>query len=99
MSDGPDIAVGLGTWYGNRMENPETGKTMSKAKCKVVVNSEGCKGCNLCITFCKRGVLKSSEDLNRQGYHYAMPGEENECNGCMICTLVCPEVVIEVYGE
>jgi Fe-S-cluster-containing hydrogenase component 2 len=28
-----------------------------------------------------------------------MPNEDNECNGCLTCTLLCPEVAIEVYGE
>ena len=73
--------------------------TMTKKQCKVVVNESLCKGCNLCIEYCKKGALRSSKGLNKMGYHYAEQSDEAECIGCMICTLVCPEVAIEVYGE
>ncbi|MCU0844106.1 MAG: 4Fe-4S binding protein [Spirochaetes bacterium] len=72
---------------------------MAKTKCRVVVRSEYCKGCNLCIAYCKKGVLAPSEGLNKAGYHYATPDDEKECTGCRVCVLVCPEVAIEVYGE
>lgn len=73
--------------------------TMPKTKRKVQVRSEYCKGCGLCIEYCKKGVLKYSKELNRTGYHYATPDEAAECSGCLICTLVCPEVIIEVLDE
>jgi len=72
---------------------------MAKKQCKVVVNESLCKGCNLCIEYCKKGALRSSKGLNKMGYHYAEQSDEAECIGCMVCTLVCPEVAIEVYGE
>ncbi len=72
---------------------------MAVKKCRVVVKTELCKGCDLCINYCKKNVLKSSENLNRQGYHYAEADASAECNGCMVCTIVCPEVAIEVYDE
>ncbi|MGV7928239.1 MAG: ferredoxin family protein [Spirochaetota bacterium] len=72
---------------------------MAKTKCRVVVRSEYCKGCNLCIVYCKKGVLATSEGLNKAGYHYATPDDSKECTGCKVCVLVCPEVAIEVYGE
>ncbi len=72
---------------------------MTKAKNKVVIKKELCKACELCILYCKKSVLKSSDDLNLQGYHYAEPDDNMECTGCLVCTLVCPEVAIEIYGE
>ncbi len=72
---------------------------MAKKKCSVVIKKEMCKGCDLCIEYCKKNALRSSEGLNKQGYHYAEPSDEGECIGCMICTLVCPEVAVEVYSE
>lgn len=68
-------------------------------KCHVVVNREFCKGCGLCITYCNKNVLVESENLNRAGYHYADAASEENCVGCMVCVLVCPEVAIEVYDE
>ncbi|HPX55194.1 MAG TPA: 4Fe-4S dicluster domain-containing protein [Syntrophales bacterium] len=66
---------------------------------RVVVKQEFCKGCNLCIEYCKPRVLASSPSLNEMGYHYAEAAKPGECTGCMACTLVCPDLVIEVYGE
>lgn len=68
-------------------------------KGRVIIKTEMCKGCDLCIRFCKRNALCSSENLNKMGYHYAEPAENNECNACMVCALMCPEVAIEVYDE
>ncbi|MBN1497399.1 MAG: ferredoxin family protein [Spirochaetes bacterium] len=65
----------------------------------VKINYDMCKGCGLCIAYCTKKVLKESEHLNKAGYHYAEPDDTAQCSGCMICTLVCPEVVIEVYDE
>ena len=48
---------------------------MVKTKNRVVVRIDYCKGCELCIAYCKRGVLRSAEELNKQGYHYARSEE------------------------
>ena len=71
----------------------------TKKKHKVVVKSEFCKGCGLCIEFCKQNVLKTSNDLNKMGYNFAEVDKTKECNGCMVCVLVCPDLVLEVYDE
>jgi len=73
-------------------------KTTNK-KFSIKVDAERCKGCNLCIEFCKKSVLKVSDNLNKMGYHYAEPDSSKECSGCMVCTMVCPDLAIEVYGE
>ncbi len=73
--------------------------TKTKKKFKVVVRQQNCKGCNLCIEFCKQQVLISSENLNTMGYNYAEPVNQEACVGCMVCAQVCPDVVIEVYSE
>jgi 2-oxoglutarate ferredoxin oxidoreductase subunit delta len=65
----------------------------------VVVKSEACKGCGLCIDFCKVGKLAFSTGLNKMGYNYAEPVASIKCTGCMSCTAVCPDLVIEVYDE
>ncbi|MBN2040675.1 MAG: 4Fe-4S dicluster domain-containing protein [Spirochaetes bacterium] len=63
----------------------------------VTTRSESCKGCGLCIEYCKSGKLAFSKKLNKMGYFYAEPVQDKECTGCMSCTLVCPDLVIEVY--
>lgn len=72
---------------------------MTKKKNRVVIKNDMCKGCSLCIHYCKKEVLRFSENFNKQGYHYAEPLADKECIGCMVCSLVCPEVAIEVYDE
>ena len=71
----------------------------TKKKSKVVIKSELCKGCDLCIEFCKQGVLVSSKKLNKMGYYYPEAVNMDKCTGCMVCTQVCPDFVIEVYDE
>jgi 2-oxoglutarate ferredoxin oxidoreductase subunit delta len=73
--------------------------TKTAVKHIVKINAEMCKGCGLCIAYCTKKMLRESEQLNKAGYHYAEPGDMDQCSGCLICTLVCPEVIIEVYDE
>ncbi|MCP4137863.1 MAG: ferredoxin family protein [bacterium] len=73
--------------------------TKEKRKNKVVVKTDYCKGCHLCVAFCKKEVLKVSENLNKMGYHYVEPREDVDCTGCMVCAMICPDVVIEVYED
>jgi len=73
--------------------------TKQKKTHKVVIKEEFCKGCSLCVEFCKPEVLRTSAKLNKMGYNFAEPVDGKECNGCMVCVLVCPDLVIEVYHE
>ncbi|MFH2130283.1 MAG: 4Fe-4S binding protein [bacterium] len=70
-----------------------------KKKYQVVVKKDLCKGCCLCVEFCKPQVLQTSENINQMGYNYAEVVDQKACTGCMICTLVCPDLVLEVYYE
>jgi 2-oxoglutarate ferredoxin oxidoreductase subunit delta len=64
----------------------------------VAIDVETCKGCELCIEECPQESLALSEDINSQGYHYAVLVKDN-CTGCVNCALVCPDAVITVYRE
>ena len=64
----------------------------------VKVRRDFCKGCGLCIEFCKKEVLGASPKLNRMGYNPAEPVKPEACVGCMVCTQVCPDLAIEVYS-
>ncbi len=70
-----------------------------KTASRVIVDMEKCKGCELCVHFCKKDALRVSEELNSHGYHYAEANPGGECTACMVCTLVCPDLAIEVYHE
>jgi NAD-dependent dihydropyrimidine dehydrogenase PreA subunit len=62
----------------------------SKTRGFVVINSEECKGCALCIEVCQGGCLSLSDHLNHQGYHPVQYSGE----GCLadgLCFYACPE--------
>jgi len=63
----------------------------------IEISGELCKGCELCISFCPKGIISVSDNLNASGYLPAVFNDNGECTGCAVCALVCPEVAIEVY--
>ncbi len=70
---------------------------MKKKKGYIEINQELCKGCEICMSFCPKGMITPAEKLNPSGYLPAAFKDSGECTGCAICALVCPDVVIEVY--
>ena len=62
----------------------------------VIIDTEACKGCDLCIDACPPGVLVMTEHvLNQRGYRYPLllPG----CTGCKACSQICPDFVFQVF--
>ena len=72
---------------------------MKEHKGYIEIDQELCKGCHLCMAFCPKGMISSSDKLNASGYLSVMFNDNGECTGCAICGLVCPEVAIEVYRD
>ena len=66
---------------------------------KVVIDTNRCKGCGLCVNFCPKDNIQLSSELNEAGYHYAQIVSEDECTGCQMCVLMCPDVCIEIYKQ
>jgi len=69
-------------------------KPVDVPKGTVYVLTEECKGCDLCIDFCPRGVLAHSPETNSKGYHYPVVVKEGECANCQLCYLICSEFAI-----
>ena len=66
----------------------------------VVIASEKCKGCYLCVQACPKNTLeKGSGALNKSGYSAAVVLSEPECIGCLGCALMCPDGAITIYEE
>ncbi|MCB0953125.1 MAG: 4Fe-4S dicluster domain-containing protein [Microthrixaceae bacterium] len=62
----------------------------------VVIDTEACKGCDLCIDACKPGVLAMTTDrTNTRGYRF--PELLVGCTGCRACADVCPDFCFQVY--
>jgi 2-oxoglutarate ferredoxin oxidoreductase subunit delta len=59
-----------------------------------------CKGCELCVTVCPRGVLALDVGVvNRLGYHPVRLTEAAACTSCAICARVCPDAVFTVFAR
>ena len=73
---------------------------MAKIKGHVVVNTERCKGCNLCVVSCPTSVLSlQPTEVNIRGYHYVYMKNPDDCIGCANCGYVCPDGVLTVYRK
>ena len=68
-------------------------------KNSVIINSNRCKSCLLCIELCKSNIIAVSEEINTSGYHPVYITEMSKCSGCTLCARVCPDAVIEVFQE
>ena len=58
---------------------------MAKLKGAIVVNTDRCKGCALCVSACPQGVME--------------PVQIDKCTGCTSCAVVCPDGCITVYRK
>ena len=70
---------------------------MAKFKGAVVVNTERCKGCDLCVVSCPTKVLSLSIETNLKGYSFSEMSNSANCVGCSACAKVCPDACITVY--
>ena len=72
---------------------------MAKIKGAIVVNTQRCKGCSLCIAACPKDVIALAKKVNVSGYPYAEAVKPNDCIGCASCAIVCPDGCISVYKK
>ena len=65
---------------------------------KIIIDTERCKGCGLCITVCPKHSIVIAQKSNKNGY-FPAEAKNTECTGCMQCAIVCPEGIIEVRRD
>lgn len=71
---------------------------MAKVQGAVEIDSNRCKGCELCVVACPADVLAlQPKEVNARGYHYAYTAHPEACIGCAACATVCPDACFEVY--
>ncbi|MBQ0057891.1 MAG: ferredoxin family protein [Bacteroidales bacterium] len=72
---------------------------MFMIKGTIKVDTDRCKGCNLCAVACPKKIITLSETVNRMGYHYAQQSDNDACTGCAACGIMCPDGCITVFRE
>lgn len=80
------IETGIDTRVGNNMAG------------RIIIETERCKGCGLCVTVCPKNSIVISAHSNRTGF---FPAEftSDDCTGCTACAIICPDAIIEVYCD
>lgn len=75
-------------------DQPKSESVLSRGT--LVIDTEACKGCDLCIDACPPRVLEmTTHTFNSRGYRYPVLFEG--CTGCRACSQICPDFVFQVY--
>jgi 2-oxoglutarate ferredoxin oxidoreductase subunit delta len=55
---------------------------------------KGTEGCGLCLAVCDQDVLRIADSMNQRGVHPVEASASQQCNGCTLCVLHCPDLAI-----
>jgi len=66
---------------------------------RITVDKDYCKGCNLCIANCPKGVLAPSQERGKAGFLVPEAVHPEACSRCLNCEVTCPDFAIVVEGE
>ena len=65
----------------------------------VYIEERFCKGCGLCVYFCKHDVLRMSDRRNVKGYNVVEAFAPETCTSCRLCEFNCPDFALYVEAE
>ena len=66
----------------------------------ILVASERCKGCGLCIDACQPGALALDQgSVNAMGLHPVMLVHPEACTSCAKCARMCPDAALTVFAR
>lgn len=70
---------------------------MSKIRGALIIDTNRCKGCGLCVVACPTHTLAlTSKEVNHKGYAFCEEINDT-CIGCASCAVVCPDGCISVF--
>jgi len=81
---------------GLTVDTNRTDVTARPSPPRVIIITERCKGCGLCVAVCPTTVLALGP-LNARGYPAVVLTDNERCTSCTACALICPDAVLEVY--
>ena len=70
-----------------------------KSASEILIDEQFCKGCNLCIEVCARGVFGRGDKRNRAGYSMPKVLSLENCTVCFLCEMTCPDLALTVVEE
>ena len=65
----------------------------------ISVNENFCKGvdgCGLCMHVCPKNVYEKSDSFTKWGVNAPEPVHLENCTGCTLCMIYCPDMAIVV---
>lgn len=66
---------------------------VEKGKVTIEINKKLCKGCGICVGLCPKNVLEIDGSGKANAAHL------DNCIGCQLCELRCPDFAIRVGRE
>ncbi|MHA2379720.1 MAG: 4Fe-4S binding protein [Candidatus Thorarchaeota archaeon] len=67
---------------------------MPKSAREIMIDFRLCKGCHICISVCRHGVLEKSEEVDNRGFFLPVVVNLESCKVCGLCELECPDFAI-----
>jgi len=65
----------------------------------ITIDKMYCKGCEICVNACPKGVFAISQERNRYGTFFPWVMEKEKCMVCQLCEIMCPDGCINVEME
>ena len=66
---------------------------------RIEVDANRCKACYLCVSVCPKKCLGKSKTISKKGYFPAVQEHPQDCIGCKMCYVMCPDVAITVLKD
>ena len=65
----------------------------------IVIDENRCKSCFICVNTCPKHLIKKSKKVSKLGDNLVeFCDENNECIGCAMCAIRCPDMaIVEVH--
>lgn len=63
---------------------------------EIKIDKEKCKNCMICVSVCPKKLIKpNTQHTNHAGNNYVeFEDKENQCLGCAMCAMSCPDMAI-----